>query len=96
MQEALATIGEKLCVELSHCLSQHGFTSFSAESKSALKGQITAIIQSDNIVRKLMGTEALLVSCLYLLIYADCFAVTKDPSFCPTQTLGFRATYWLP
>ncbi|PWA24786.1 hypothetical protein CCH79_00010115 [Gambusia affinis] len=62
MQEALATIGEKLCVELSHCLSQHGFTSFSAESKSTLKGQITAVIQPDNIVRKLMGTEALLAS----------------------------------
>ncbi|XP_014911340.1 T-complex protein 11-like protein 1 [Poecilia latipinna] len=57
MQEALATIGEKLCVELSHCLSQHGFSSFSAESKSALKGQISAIIQPDNTVRKLMDSR---------------------------------------
>lgn len=57
MQEALATIGEKLCDELSHCLSQHGFPSFSAESKSTLKGQISALIQPDNTVRKLMDSR---------------------------------------
>ncbi|MED6241046.1 hypothetical protein ATANTOWER_020102 [Ataeniobius toweri] len=57
MQEALATIGEKLCVELSHCLSQHGFSSFSAERETTLKGQISAIIQPDNTVRKLMDSR---------------------------------------
>lgn len=54
-QEVLATIGEKLCVELSQCLSQHGYSPFSADRKSALKGQISAAIQPDNTVRMLMG-----------------------------------------
>ncbi|KAM4553256.1 T-complex protein 11-like protein 1 [Fundulus diaphanus] len=57
MQEALATIGEKLCVDLSHCLSQHGFPPFSAERKSILKGQISAINQPDNTVHKLMDSR---------------------------------------
>lgn len=55
MQEALATAGEKLCVELSQCLSQHGYSPFSADQKNTLKGQISAVVQPDNTVRKLMG-----------------------------------------
>lgn len=58
LEEALATIGEKLCVELSACLSQHGYPPFSAEQKSNLKGQISATVQPDNKVRKLMGENA--------------------------------------
>ncbi|XP_054475519.1 T-complex protein 11-like protein 1 [Anoplopoma fimbria] len=57
IQEALATIGEKLCVELSQCLSQHGYSPLSADRKSTLKGQISAIVQPDNTVRKLMESR---------------------------------------
>lgn len=56
-EEALATIGEKLCVELSQCLSQHGFSPFSTDRSSTLKGQISATIQPDNTVRKLMDSR---------------------------------------
>ncbi|XP_067358356.1 T-complex protein 11-like protein 1 [Channa argus] len=56
-QEALATVGEKLCVELSQCLSQHGYSPFSADRKNTLKGQISATIQTDNTVRKLMDSR---------------------------------------
>ncbi|XP_036962247.1 T-complex protein 11-like protein 1 isoform X2 [Acanthopagrus latus] len=56
-QEALATIGEKLCVELSQCLGQHGYSPFSADRKSTLMGQISATIQPDNTVRKLMDSR---------------------------------------
>ncbi|KAG7523395.1 hypothetical protein JOB18_045872 [Solea senegalensis] len=56
-QEALATIGEKLCVELSQCLSQHGYSPFSADRKDILKGQISATVQSDNTVRRLMDSR---------------------------------------
>ncbi|XP_041795027.1 T-complex protein 11-like protein 1 [Chelmon rostratus] len=56
-QEALTTIGEKLCFELSQCLSQHGYSPFSADRKSSLMGQISATIQPDNAVRKLMGSR---------------------------------------
>lgn len=50
-------IGEKLCVELSLCLSQHGYPQLSADQKTNLKGQISATVQPDNTVRKLMGKE---------------------------------------
>lgn len=57
-EEALVTIGEKLCLELSQCLSQHGYSPFSADRKSSLRGQISAIIQPGNAVRKLMGKNS--------------------------------------
>ncbi|KAM9375403.1 T-complex protein 11-like protein 1 [Pholidichthys leucotaenia] len=56
-EEALMTIGEKLCVELSECLIQHGFSPFSSDRKNTLKGQISATIQPDNTVRKLMESR---------------------------------------
>lgn len=59
LEEALATIGEKLCVELSVCLSQHGYPQWSAEQKNNVKGQISATMQPDNKVRKLMGENFL-------------------------------------
>ncbi|KAJ0069561.1 hypothetical protein NL108_008512, partial [Boleophthalmus pectinirostris] len=53
-QEALASIGEKLCVELNDCLSQHGYSPFSSDRKGTLKGQIIATVFPDNAVRKLI------------------------------------------
>lgn len=57
LEEALATIGEKLCVELSDSLSQHGSPPLSADQKDNLKGQIAATMQPDNKVHKLMGKD---------------------------------------
>ncbi|XP_075898760.1 T-complex protein 11-like protein 1 [Nelusetta ayraudi] len=56
-EEAFATIGEKLCVELSRCVSQHGFSPFSADRSDALRGQVSAIAQPGNTVRKLMDSR---------------------------------------
>ncbi|XP_069571249.1 T-complex protein 11-like protein 1 [Brachyistius frenatus] len=56
-EEALATIGEKLCVELSQCLSRHGYSPFSAGRSDVLKGQISAAVQADNTVRRLMESR---------------------------------------
>lgn len=55
--EALATTGEKLYVELCDCLSQHGFSPFSADKKGTLMGQIIATTQPDNTVRKLVESR---------------------------------------
>ncbi|XP_072277985.1 T-complex protein 11-like protein 1 [Pyxicephalus adspersus] len=50
--DALATIGEKICVEVAKCLSQHGYTPFSTEREESLKGQIrTASSPSNHIYR---------------------------------------------
>ena len=59
LEETLATIGEKLCVELSQCLSEHGHGPYSPERQVILKGQILAIARPDNTVRKVMGTYCL-------------------------------------
>ncbi|KAJ8002797.1 hypothetical protein DPEC_G00162700 [Dallia pectoralis] len=55
--EAFATIGERMCVELSGCLSEHGFSPFSVHRWSILKGQISAVTQPDNVIRKLVDSR---------------------------------------
>ncbi|KAG7247302.1 hypothetical protein CRUP_021917, partial [Coryphaenoides rupestris] len=57
LEEALATIGEKLCVELSLCLSEHGHAPYTPERQGILKGQILATAHPDNTVRKLMESR---------------------------------------
>lgn len=56
LQESLASVAEKVCAELNSCLSQHGFTPFSAERETVLKGQIQAVANADNTICKLLGT----------------------------------------
>ncbi|XP_001380585.3 T-complex protein 11-like protein 1 [Monodelphis domestica] len=68
LSEALATIGEKVCAEVTSCQAQCGFTPFSADKEGVLKGQIQAIASPDDPIRKLVGAriqgflEAYLVS----------------------------------
>uniref|UniRef100_A0A8C0FYR5 T-complex 11 like 1 n=1 Tax=Bubo bubo TaxID=30461 RepID=A0A8C0FYR5_BUBBB len=57
LKESLATIGEKVCAEVNSCLSQHGFTPFSAERESVLKGQIQAVASPDNTICKLIDSR---------------------------------------
>ncbi|XP_055049101.1 T-complex protein 11-like protein 1 [Misgurnus anguillicaudatus] len=55
--EAFATIGEKMCLELRECLSQHGFSPFSTDRESTLKGQIIAAKSADNPIRKVIDSR---------------------------------------
>ncbi|XP_019732436.1 T-complex protein 11-like protein 1 [Hippocampus comes] len=57
LQETLVTTGEKLCMELSQCLTQHGSAALSTDQKNILMGQISATIQPDNTVRQLMDSR---------------------------------------
>ncbi|NXT00035.1 T11L1 protein, partial [Jacana jacana] len=57
LKESLATIGEKVCAEVNSCLSQHGFTPFSAERETVLKGQIQAVANPDNTICKLIDSR---------------------------------------
>ncbi|CAL8376069.1 unnamed protein product [Arctogadus glacialis] len=57
LEETLASIGEKLCVELSHCLSEHGHGAYSPERQDILKGQILATARPDNTIRKVMESR---------------------------------------
>uniref|UniRef100_A0A8C0C3U5 T-complex 11 like 1 n=1 Tax=Buteo japonicus TaxID=224669 RepID=A0A8C0C3U5_9AVES len=57
LKESLATIGEKVCAEVNSCLSQHGFTPFSPERETVLKGQIQAVASPDNAICKLIDSR---------------------------------------
>ncbi|XP_015265213.1 PREDICTED: T-complex protein 11-like protein 1 [Gekko japonicus] len=57
LTEALATISEKVCAEVSGCLSQHGFTPFTLEKETVLKGQIQALANPDNSICKLIESR---------------------------------------
>ncbi|XP_009954658.1 PREDICTED: T-complex protein 11-like protein 1 [Leptosomus discolor] len=57
LKEALATVGEKVCAEVNSSLSQHGFTPFSAERETVLKGQIQAVASPENTICKLIDAR---------------------------------------
>uniref|UniRef100_A0A4W3KD02 T-complex 11 like 1 n=2 Tax=Callorhinchus milii TaxID=7868 RepID=A0A4W3KD02_CALMI len=57
LSEALVSVSEQICVEVTNCLSQHGFTPLTVERKGVLKGQIQAISNLDNSVRKLIDSR---------------------------------------
>ncbi|NXD43472.1 T11L1 protein, partial [Copsychus sechellarum] len=57
LKESLASVGEKVCAEVNSCLSQHGFTLFSAEREAVLKGQIQAVASPDNSICKLIDSR---------------------------------------
>ncbi|KAM9301897.1 T-complex protein 11-like protein 1 [Gastrophryne carolinensis] len=57
MDEALATLGEKICVEVSNCLSQHGTTPLSSERAESLKGQIRTSSSPSNQIYRLIDSR---------------------------------------
>ncbi|KAJ8416257.1 hypothetical protein AAFF_G00382790 [Aldrovandia affinis] len=57
VDEAFATIAEQMCMEVGGSLAQHGFSPFSADRLSALKGQIIAVKLPDNSIRKLIDSR---------------------------------------
>ncbi|KAM9754310.1 T-complex protein 11-like protein 1 [Menidia menidia] len=75
-EEVFATIGEKLCAELSESLNQHGHPPLSTDRSGALKGQILALAQPDNTVRRLMESRVQ----SYLLAALECSQHRTPPS----------------
>ncbi|XP_075693887.1 T-complex protein 11-like protein 1 [Rhinoderma darwinii] len=55
--EALATVSEKICVELSSYLGQHGSTPFSTEREESLKGQIRTASSPSNQIYRLIDSR---------------------------------------
>lgn len=55
LKDALTTIGEKVCLEVSSCLALCGLTPFTAEKEAVLKGQIQAVANPDDPIRRIMG-----------------------------------------
>ncbi|XP_042298730.1 T-complex protein 11-like protein 1 isoform X1 [Sceloporus undulatus] len=57
LYEALAVISEKICAEVNSTLSQHGYTPFTLEKETALKGQVQALANPNNTVCKLIDSR---------------------------------------
>lgn len=56
LKDALTTIGEKVCLEVSSCLALCGLAPFTTEKEAVLKGQIQAVASPDDPIRRIMGT----------------------------------------
>lgn len=67
LQDALATIGEKVCLEVSSCLALCGLTPFTTEKEAVLKGQIQAVASPDDPVRRIMDSRILIFLESYLV-----------------------------
>ncbi|XP_055991713.1 T-complex protein 11-like protein 1 [Sorex fumeus] len=59
LKDALTTVGEKVCLEVSSCLSLCGFSPFTLDKETALKGQIQAVASPDDPVRRIMDSRIL-------------------------------------
>ncbi|XP_045681171.1 T-complex protein 11-like protein 1 isoform X2 [Phyllostomus hastatus] len=66
LRDALTTIGEKVCQEVSSRLSLCGFAPFTTDKETVLKGQIQAVANPDDPIRRIMDSRilAFLESCL--------------------------------
>ncbi|CAJ0925995.1 unnamed protein product [Ranitomeya imitator] len=61
-EEVLATVSEKICVELSSYCSQHGYPPVSAEREASLRGQIRSAASPANHIHRLIGNHV----CVYI------------------------------
>ncbi|XP_072905924.1 T-complex protein 11-like protein 1 [Hemitrygon akajei] len=57
LAEAMTSMSEQICVEVNHCLTEHGFSLLPTEKEMVLKGQIQAVASPDNSVRKLIDSR---------------------------------------
>nr|XP_036876331.1 T-complex protein 11-like protein 1 [Manis javanica] len=66
LKDALTTIGEKVCVEVSSCLSLRGLTPFTTDKEMVLKGQIQAVASPNDAIRRIVGSRILVFLETYL------------------------------
>ncbi|XP_034868421.1 T-complex protein 11-like protein 1 isoform X4 [Mirounga angustirostris] len=66
LKDALTTIGEKVCLEVSSCLALCGLTPFTTEKEAVLKGQIQAVASPDDPIRRIMDSRILIFLESYL------------------------------
>lgn len=57
LEDALTAVGEKVCLEVSSCLSLCGLSPLTTDKEAVLKGQIQAVASPDNPIRRIVGTS---------------------------------------
>nr|XP_055157170.1 T-complex protein 11-like protein 1 [Nyctereutes procyonoides]XP_055157171.1 T-complex protein 11-like protein 1 [Nyctereutes procyonoides]XP_055157172.1 T-complex protein 11-like protein 1 [Nyctereutes procyonoides] len=80
LKDALTTIGEKVCLEVSSCLALCGLTPFTAEKEAVLKGQIQAVANPDDPIRRIMDSR--------ILIFLESYLATGHQKPVPTVPGG--------
>ena len=55
LPDAIAGVAEQVNKEVNKSLAEHGFPTMRLEQQQLLKGQICAVIESDNAIYKLMS-----------------------------------------
>ncbi|XP_008065351.1 T-complex protein 11-like protein 1 [Carlito syrichta] len=59
LEEALAAVGEKVCLEVRSCLVLSGACPLPSDKEAALKGQIRAVASPDDPIRRIMESRVL-------------------------------------
>ncbi|XP_061237056.1 T-complex protein 11-like protein 1 isoform X2 [Bos javanicus] len=57
LEDALTAVGEKVCLEVSSCLSLCGLSPLTTDKEAVLKGQIQAVASPDNPIRRIVERE---------------------------------------
>ncbi|KAB1272859.1 T-complex protein 11-like protein 1 [Camelus dromedarius] len=66
LEDALTTVGEKVCLEVSSCLSLCGFSPLTTDKEAVLKGQVHAVASPDNPIRRIVESRILTFLDAYL------------------------------
>nr|XP_005890940.1 PREDICTED: T-complex protein 11-like protein 1 [Bos mutus]XP_005890941.1 PREDICTED: T-complex protein 11-like protein 1 [Bos mutus] len=66
LEDALTAVGEKVCLEVSSCLSLCGLSPLTTDKEAVLKGQIQAVASPDNPIRRIVDSRILTFLDAYL------------------------------
>ncbi|KAF4009367.1 hypothetical protein G4228_000744 [Cervus hanglu yarkandensis] len=66
LEDALTAVGEKVCLEVSSCLSLCGLSPLTTDKEAVLKGQIQAVASPDNPIRRIVDSRILTFLDTYL------------------------------
>lgn len=66
LEDALTAVGEKVCLEVSSCLSLCGLSPLTTDQEAVLKGQIQAVASPDNPIRRIVDSRILTFLDTYL------------------------------
>ncbi|KAM9080380.1 T-complex protein 11-like protein 1 isoform 1-T4 [Megaptera novaeangliae] len=86
LEDALTTVGEKVCLEVSSCLSLCGFSPLTTDKEAVLKGQIQAVASPDNPIRRIVDSRVLTFLETYLVSSHQKPLPTAPGGLGPVQT----------
>ncbi|XP_032495295.1 T-complex protein 11-like protein 1 isoform X1 [Phocoena sinus] len=101
LEDALTTVGEKVCLEVSSCLSLCGFSPLTMDKEAVLKGQIQAMASPDNPIRrivevpKVQGLESFWVAEHIRVVDGWCTPAPREQKLLPSGLSPTSPYVWL-